>query len=349
MGATELMPAVRDAATQKDAPAGNDDRLRQEAFEKAKQDALAVSKNGGIVLTPDIYNNMTRTSPWGPLPQPGDQQAPLPGGPSLPPPGDVLKNNPNIETTASKIGREALVIGGGVGQSFFYGIANLPDHLPQIGSGIVIGGTLAAMTKTGKLGAAAALVVGAYFTTRFILDTVNDTQRWETFSEAVKDTWESSANTRKNMHKVRNTLGNYTFDTSLAVASSYVGYKNPQLGEYILSILRVPPIVPNTPPPFNPALTSLAFATNIMPPSGFYRRYDDQTPFSYSSWEFDLHGSLRRRPGIITRTPDLLDGHHHHHDRNHYDDDRDRHERDRDGNRHDRDHDGDGSDQRKKH
>src|SRR5262249_27888691 len=148
----------------------------------------------------------------------------------------------------------------GVGESFFYGIANLPEHLPQIGSAIIIGGTLGAIAKTGKLGAGAALVVGAYFTTRFVLDTINDHKRWGKFSDAVQDTWKSDANFYKNMHTVRDTAGNYVFDTSLSMASSYVGYKNPQLGELILGILRVPPIVPSATPPFSPALAATSLA-----------------------------------------------------------------------------------------
>lgn len=364
MGATEQL-AVKDAPPQ-NGSSPDSDKLRGEAFERAKHDAILSTKNGGGPLPPELNKP---SYPWGPRgdssplpwsdgrvplpwenkttapgadnkpsgsgtntdtkpqqPIPGDSKPqPAPGSPpEFPKPGDVLKNNPALETTATKIARESLVIGGGVGQSFFYGIANLPDHLPQIGSSIVIGGTLAAMTKTGKLGAAAALVVGAYFTSRFILDTVNDHKRWNKFGEAVQDTWNSGENFYKNMHQVRDSLGNYAFDTSLSLASSYVGYKNPQLGEYILSILRVPPIVPNTPPPFSPAWATVGLATAIMPPAGFYRRYDDQTPFSQSSWEFDLHGSLRRTPGVITRTPDIF-----------RDDDRDR-DGDRDRDRDDR-------------
>lgn len=58
-----------------------------------------------------------------------------------------------------------------------------------------------------------------------------------------------------------------------------------------------------------------------MPPAGFYREYDDKTPWAGSSWKFDLHGSLRRIPdGLISRTPDLL----HDNDRDEKDDEDDR-------------------------
>jgi hypothetical protein len=309
--------AVKDSASAK--PAAADDRLRSEAFERTKKDAIALTQNGGINLSPDTYANLTRGQhPWeqrpGVPPAPIDIKFPPPNhGPNHGPdhrdhprpPGDLLRTNPTIETAATKIGREALVIGGGVGESFFYGIANLPSHLPQIGSSIMIGGTLSAITKAGKLGTECAMVIGAYFTTRFILDTINDKKRWDRFGTAVKDTWHSGDNFRKNMTEVRDTFGNYVFDTTLSTASSYVGYNNPQLGELLLGVLRIPPIVPNTPPPFSPHLMAATRAMSVMPPSGFYTRYEDQRPWGTSAWDFDFHGSFGKKQGYEPRTPGL--------------------------------------------
>jgi hypothetical protein len=63
-----------------------------------------------------------------------------------------------------------------------------------------------------------------------------------------------------------------------------------------------------------------------MPPAGFYREYDDRTPWAGSSWKFDLHGSLRRVPnGLISRTPDVFNDRDK--DRDDEDDDRDRRRR----------------------
>lgn len=312
MTGAERVSQVKDVAPAIGAgAAGNDDRLRDEVFERMKKDALSTQSSPIEMKDWSSGFNQKPPGPWKippvgppkdttpvPLPVPG---TPGPDKPPLPDPGDVLKNNPGNETTATKLTREALVIGGGVGQSFFYGIANLPEHIPQIASSIVIGGTLAAMSKTGKLGAAASLVVGAYFASRFVLDTVNDRRRWEVFGDAVKDTWKSDENTYRNMHIVRNTLGNYTFDTSLSVASGYVGYKNPQLGDWILKILRVPPIVPNTPPPFNPRLAATSMYMSILPPAGFYEKYGDRS-FG-GGWDFSIHGHLGRN-SPITRIPD---------------------------------------------
>ena len=295
--------------------AAKDDRLRDEAFERNKKDAIESMKGN---LSPDIYLSTNRPGPWKippagpPLP---DTTKPLP--PSFPPdkpippnPGDVLKNHPEQETVATKISREALVIGGGVGQSFFYGIANLPAHIPQIASSVAIGGTLAALSKTGRLGQGVAVVVGGYFASRFILDTIHDHKRWSKFSEAVQDTWKSDEHFWKNMRTVRDTAGNWTFDTALSMGSGYVGWKNPQLGEWAIKILRLPPIVPNSPPPFNPRIVTTGMYMSLLPPAGFYRRYEDRTPFAPSSWTIDIHeakGTLRRNGGNgITRTPDLV-------------------------------------------
>lgn len=311
--------------------APSDARLSVEAFEKAKQEAQSSLQKSAFDTSSTPISFQDRPSPWrippsgppkdttpnpSPFPQPPDKGTPdVP----LPKPGDVLKGNPNCETTASKLKREAFVIGGGVGQSFFYGIANLPDHMPQIASSIVIGGTLAAMSKAGKLGAAASLVIGTYFTSRFVLDTLHDHKRWEKFGSAVKDTWNSDEHTWKNLHIVRNTLGNYTFDTSLSLASGYIGYKNPKLGEWLLTVLRIPPIVPNTPPPFNPRLATTSMYLSIMPPAGMYDRYGDR----YSGgWQLDVKYGPR-----LSRMPEW-DRDRHKQEENEYDSERNRYERD---------------------
>lgn len=295
-----------------------DERFRDDWFERAKK-GLPGQKDGGPVFLPDYMSPQSPwDSPWTPIPTPPDRSKPGPGkvpdGQPLPVPGDTttpklpdLSTKPEAESVATKLSREALVIGGGVGQSFFYGVANLPEHLPQIGTSIVLGGTLAAMSKSGKLGAGAAMVVGAYFASRFILDSVNDKRRWTRFADAVSDTWQSDANTWKNMHTVRDTVGNYTFDTSLSLASGYVGYKNPQLGQWILQLLRIPPITPGAPPPFNPRWTTSGMYMQIMPPAGFYRRYGDHSAFGDSGWSIDIHGEIRRTPDRITRIPGFKD------------------------------------------
>ncbi len=350
---SSLLISSKDSAPESDSQVKALNGLSGEAFEQAKKDAISITKNGGgISLNPDIYLNATRQSPWGAPGAPGQPRPPFtppdnsgkqgehkipqpPGGPVLPNPGDVLKTDPNSETYASKISREAMMIGGGIGLSVFDGIANLPEHIPQIASSIVIGGTLAAMSKTGRLGTGAALVVGAYFTTRFVLDTLNDKERWCRFSNAVEDTWKSDANFRKNLITTKETLGDYTFDTGLSLASGYVGYKNPKLGEYILSILRVPPIGPRTPPPFNPRIATTTMYMAIMPPAGFYRNYGDRSPFGGPGWSFDIHGEIRRTPGIITRTPNFVGPHQDRYDREDYErwkkehGDRDKGDRDR--------------------
>ena len=199
------------------------------------------------------------------------------------------------EPTYKKVLREGEVVGGGVGRSFLYGIANLPDKLPEIGSSIAIGAGLSAISKSGDLGVAASFVVGAYFTSKFVLNTVNDTERWKKFGAAVEDAWHTNKNVDKDLVAVSDTAGNYTFDTSLSMASGYLGYKNKQLGDLVLSVLRLPIIAPSA--ALAPAMLGAGMYMDIMPPLGF-KKYDTVSPDGkhQSRWDLDLnlHATLRQ-------------------------------------------------------
>jgi len=349
MSVGDRIAAAKDEVPSQTAANSGDDRLRNEAFERTKRDAISVAQNGGVNLTPDAYwNILPGQSPWDP--RPGDPLTdPLPHPPDLPPPvvgrppegdgdghkpgdgdghkpgdGDGSKPggdggtsnpspnpNPIQESMASKIGREALVVTGGLGESFFYNLANLPRHLPEIGTSMVIGATLATISKAGgKLGAAAALVVGGYFTSRFILDTINDHKRWDELDDTLHETWKSNDNLLKHINSVSNTLGDYTFDTAIAVGSSYVGYKNPDLAGLIGAVLRIPPILPSTPAPFSPALAATSMYLDFMPPSGFYQQFvqksfDPNRLRIFDSYDTDQN---RRRQDEIEQKQKQSDG-----------------------------------------
>lgn len=152
---------------------------------------------------------------------------------------------------SSKVGRELLVVGGGVGESFLYGIANVHRRLPEIGTSMAIGAGLSAITKSGQAGAAAAGLVGVYFAARFLANAVNDTERWDRAYNALTDTWNSSEHTTRNMHEFSLTAGNFAFDTTLSMGAGYIGYTNKPLADLIFQILRfpvpMPTPIPNTP------------------------------------------------------------------------------------------------------
>ncbi|MBX9723083.1 MAG: hypothetical protein K2X81_16900, partial [Candidatus Obscuribacterales bacterium] len=186
MSAADRQVDAKDAPKQGSGVVVDDDKLRNDALEALRKDSLSHAQSGGGYSYSDLFPGKPSGIP--PLGPPLDWKSQFPPKTGTPDdPGGLLKHDPNIENWVSKTIREGAVIGGGVGESFFYGVANLPDHLPAIGTSIIIGGTLAAMTKTGKLGAAAAMVAGAYFTSRFVLDTIHDHRRWHKFGEAVED------------------------------------------------------------------------------------------------------------------------------------------------------------------
>ena len=225
--------------------------------------------------------------PRGPIDQRPNTQPPQ----YFPPKGEPRKEHPNGElpsgyndSTATKLAREAFVLGGGLGESVLYGMANLHRRLPEIGASMGIGAALSAVTKAGKGGAAAAMIFGAYMTSRFVVNAINDKERWSRFGEAVKDTWNTDENLWRNLHEVSATGGNFVFDTGLSMGAGYIGYTNKPLADLLFQLLRFPvPLpapIPNTPGgpssprnpggPFDPrnpfpAIGTLPLALEIVP------------------------------------------------------------------------------------
>jgi hypothetical protein len=200
------------------------------------------------------------------------------------------------------------VIGGGVGESFLYGTANLHKRLPEIGTSMAIGAGLSAITKSGKGGAAAAAIVGVYFAARFIANTINDDERWTRAGNAVVDTWNNKDNTTRNMHEFSLTAGNFVFDSSLSIGAGYIGYHNKPLADLIFQLLRFPmPLpapVPVTPggspqprapePRFPiPQLGNLPMWLEITPPFASLPAPDDIIPDWRKRW-LEKHKNDRR-------------------------------------------------------
>ncbi|HEY9714819.1 MAG TPA: hypothetical protein V6C72_15230 [Chroococcales cyanobacterium] len=190
-------------------------------------------------------------------------------------------------STADSLGREAVVLGGGVGKAFVYGLANLPEKLPQIGTSIAIGAGLSAIAKSGQLGLDAAFVVGAYFGCRFVLNTIHDTARWQKFGSAVSDAWNSNQHVMKDLNDVADSGGDFAFNTSLSMASGYVGYKDKALGDLIISILRIPAAVPAE--VASSALLVPSMYLDIIPPMYFKRDENDGKDGHDTKWSFDVN------------------------------------------------------------
>jgi hypothetical protein len=178
------------------------------------------------------------------------------------------------ESKTSKVLRESLVLGGGLGRSVVYGLASLPQRLPEIGASMAIGAALSTLSKVGGLGTAATFVVGAYFTSKFIVNAINDKARWNKFGAAVTDTWNTNQHIMKDIRDVSDSGGNFAFDTGLSMASGYVGYNNKALGELILGVIKLPIPAPlETPMP--PAFLGAAMYMDVVPAPFLYKDVRD--------------------------------------------------------------------------
>jgi hypothetical protein len=191
------------------------------------------------------------------------------------PPKPTAQPEVDSESTAKKVGRETAVLGLGLGRSVLYGMASLPSRAGDLATSVGIGASLSTLAKTSEFGAAATLFVGAYFTSRFIVSTINDTGRWSKFSDAVSDTWHSGKNFGKDIKDVSDTGGNFAFDTALSYGAGYLGYKNKALADIILGGLKIPLPAPGIPPkmPLSPELMGASMYLSIAPPPMLYHHH----------------------------------------------------------------------------
>lgn len=179
------------------------------------------------------------------------------------------------ESKGTKVAREGAVLSLGLGRSVLYGMASLPQRLPEIGASMAIGAALSTLSKAGGLGVAATFVVGAYFTSKYIVNLINDTARWNKFGAAVNDTWNSSQHWKKDVKDVSDSGGNVVFDTGLSMASGYMGYNNKALGDLILSVIKLPVPMPPLDVPISPALMGVGMYMDVVPAPFLYKQVVD--------------------------------------------------------------------------
>jgi len=228
------------------------------------------------VNTPPTQVAPPQSNPWDALKLPPVVAPPMDQGltPTAgSPTNDGGQSTPNdtTESEASKIAREGLVMGGALGRSFLYGMASLPQRIPEIGASLAIGAALSTLSKAGSMGAAATFVVGAYFTSKFLVNAINDTARWNKFGAAVTDTWHTNQHKMKNLRDMSDSGGNFAFDTSLSMASGYVGYNNKALGELILSVIKLPIPLPPAEVPLPPAFMGATMYMDVVPAPFLYK------------------------------------------------------------------------------
>lgn len=271
--------------------------------------------DGGIILRgpgnnggPDPRDTRDPRLPRNPEPRgPGDQVDPnCPCKKRDRPPAGEFGPITDDDPLRSKLWRETIVVGGGIGESFLYGTANLHKRLPEIGTSMAIGAGLSAITKSGKGGAAAAALVGVYFAARFVANTINDDERWSRAYNALTDTWNTKENTTRNMHEFSLTAGNFAFDTSLSMGAGYIGYHNKPLADLIFQLLRFPmplpapvPATPGSPQPRAPeprfpipGVGNLPMWLEITPPQSSLPSPEDIIPDWRKRW-LDKHDKRR--------------------------------------------------------
>lgn len=189
------------------------------------------------------------------------------------------------EGVGSKLLREGEVIGLAAGKSVLDGFYNIPDKLPQLGESMAIGVGLSALSRMGTEGKVAAYVAGAFFASRFIVNTYNDHERWSKAWSATTDTWQSDQHIRKNINDLSNTAGSWAFDTALFTGAGYLGYNNPALGNSLLGVFRLP--IPTIPVP--PLIAPIA---GLAPPYSHENYSSDGSTGSRIKYNFGLNLSV---------------------------------------------------------
>lgn len=167
-------------------------------------------------------------------------------------PGETSHNKNSIseatpELTLSKLLRESEVLGGGLAESILYGMADLPHKLPELTAAFSVGLALHVIRKQGVLGWGVATGLTAVFASKFVVDQVEQKEKWWEFASAIKDTWGSNQHTWNNINTVSGTAGKTVFDTAAFATAGYLGYTNKTeivglLAQGLGSVARIPAI-----------------------------------------------------------------------------------------------------------
>lgn len=141
-------------------------------------------------------------------------------------PKDSAPLNKTTDTTddalINRIGREGKMVALGVGGS----VTDLAQHplerLPEVGSSVMLGGSIGMLAESGRLGAYTAGAIGLAMLGKLAYDEVTG-GRWSKFGQAWSDTWNSGANMDKNIELTKNSLGNFVVDMGVGYAGFELG------------------------------------------------------------------------------------------------------------------------------
>ena len=135
--------------------------------------------------------------------------------------GSEDSTSPLFETAYS-VGREAKMIGLGVGGAIADTIKHPVDKLPELGIAFGTGSVLGAISKAGAPGRLIAGGIGLAMAVKLGYDEITG-NRWSHFGRAVADTWRSGENMDKNIATTRDSLGSFVVDMGIGYAGMKAG------------------------------------------------------------------------------------------------------------------------------
>lgn len=115
------------------------------------------------------------------------------------------------------LGREAKLIGYGVGAAVSETIANPADKAPELVLSATTGAVLGAINRLGTPGKVVTAGAGGAMLLKLGYDEWTG-NRWNTFGKAVVDTWHSEKNLASNIAASKDSLGNFIVDMGVGAA-----------------------------------------------------------------------------------------------------------------------------------
>lgn len=124
--------------------------------------------------------------------------------------------------SAYGLGREAKMIGWGVGEAAYVTLANPVSKMPEVVSSAGIGTAFGAMSRMGNSGKVLAFGIGTAMLAKLGYDELTG-NRWSTFGKAVADAWHSGDNMKQDVAATRDSLGMFIVDSGIAYGGMRLG------------------------------------------------------------------------------------------------------------------------------
>jgi hypothetical protein len=135
--------------------------------------------------------------------------------------GDTVSGTLFADTLAA-VGREAKLVGLGVGGAIVDTVKDPVSKLPEVGTAAGIGVVLGGLSRAGASGAFLATSIGSAMVAKFTCDELSN-KRWSRFGGALADTWQSGRNMDRNVLIAKESLGAFTVDMGVGIAGMKIG------------------------------------------------------------------------------------------------------------------------------